>query len=134
MIPGAVLAVLLAAPAGAASPFVEQLRKAEARSASDPERIEYATRALRAWLPADGRPLLAHAHFARAEGEAALFDDPAAEEDLTKALEIDARNDRARLMRARARAALGRGAAAERDASEYLSTNPEDAEGWLALG
>ena len=30
---------------GAATPFVEQLRKAEARDAADPERIEFATRA-----------------------------------------------------------------------------------------
>lgn len=134
MIPAAVLAALLAAPAGALTPFVEQLRKAEARGASDPERVEFATRALRAWLPSDGRPLLAHAHFARAEGEAALFDDAAAEEDLTKALEIDPRNERAVLMRARARTALGRGAGAERDALEYLSTRGDDPEGWLALG
>ncbi|PIR19283.1 MAG: hypothetical protein COV48_02860, partial [Elusimicrobia bacterium CG11_big_fil_rev_8_21_14_0_20_64_6] len=134
MSPAAVLAILLAAPAAALSPFVEQLRKAEARSVSDPERVEYATRALRAWLPSDGRPLLAHAHYARAEGEAALFDDASAEEDLTKALEIDARNERARLMRSRARASLGRGVEAERDAAEYLEANPRDGDGWLALG
>jgi len=131
---GALLAVLLAAPARAASPFVEQLRKAESRDAADPERIEYATRAIRAWMPSDGRPLLAHAHFARAEGEIALFDDPAADEDLTKALELDERNDRARLMRSRARAVLGRGAEAERDALDYTASRPDDAEGWLALG
>ncbi|UPT72650.1 MAG: hypothetical protein M0D55_11890 [Elusimicrobiota bacterium] len=65
---GALLAVALAAPARAASPFVEQLRKAESRDERDQERIEFATRALRAWVPADGRPLLAHAHFARAVG------------------------------------------------------------------
>ncbi|MCM2303188.1 MAG: hypothetical protein NDJ72_00680 [Elusimicrobia bacterium] len=134
MIRAAALGLLLAAPARALSPFVEQLRKAEARSASDPERVEYATRALRAWMPEDGRPLLAHAHFARAEGEAARFDDARAEDDLTKALDIDARNDRARLMRARARAALGKGAAAERDAEDYVAIAPEDPEGWLALG
>ncbi|MDP3542442.1 MAG: hypothetical protein Q8T11_08250, partial [Elusimicrobiota bacterium] len=129
MSPAAVLAFLLAAPAAALSPFVEQLRKAEARTPSDPERVEYATRALRAWVPADGRPLLAHAHFARAEGAAARFDDAGAEEDLTKALDIDPRNERARLMRSRARAALGRGAAAERDADDYAAGAPEDPEG-----
>jgi len=133
MIAGAVLAVLLTAPAHALTPFVEQLRRARTRDAKDPERIEFATRALREWLPADGRMLLAQAHFLRAEGEIALFDDAAAEEDLTKALEIDVRNERARLMRARARAALGRGAEGERDANEYLTGNPDDAEGWLAL-
>lgn len=134
MIRAVALGLLLASPARALSPFVEQLRKAEARSASDPERVEYATRALRAWMPEDGRPLLAHAHFARAEGEAARFDDARAEDDLTKALDIDARNERARLMRARARAALGKGAAAEGDADDYVASNPEDPEGWLALG
>ncbi len=125
--------LLLASPACALTPFVEQLHKAEARTANDPERVEFATRALRAWMPADGRMLLAQAHFLRAEGEAELFDDPAAEEDLTKALEIDTRNDHARLLRARARAALGRGAEAELDANEYLINRPDDAEGWLAL-
>lgn len=131
---GALLAVLLAAPARALSPFVEQLRKAESRDSADPERVEYATRALRAWAPEDGRPLLAHAYFTRAEGEVARFDDPAAEEDLTKSLELDERNDRARLMRSRARAALGRGVGAERDALDYLVDRRDDPEAWLALG
>jgi len=128
------LAILLAAPARGASPFVEQLHKAAARSASDPERIEFAARALHAWLPGDGRMLLAQAHFLRAEGEAARFDDAAAAEDLTKALEIDVRNDRARLMRALALTALGRGEDAETDALEYVAARPDDADGWLALG
>ncbi len=129
-----VLLLLLAAPARALTPFVEQLRRAEARDASDPERVEFATRALRAWRASDGRALLAHAHFARAEGEAALLDDASAEADLTQTLDIDARNERARLLRARARAALRRGAEAERDALDYLAGRPDDAEGWLALG
>ena len=72
--------IMLAAPAYALTPFVEQFRKAESRDASDPERVEFATRALRAWMPSDGRMLLAQAHFLRAEAE--LFDDLAAEEDL----------------------------------------------------
>lgn len=131
---GALLALLLAAPARASSPFVENLRKAESRSEADPERVEYATRALRAWAPQDGRPLLAHAYFTRAEGELARFNDPAAEEDLTKSLELDERNDRARLMRSRARAALGRGAGAEKDALDYLEDRRDDPEAWLALG
>jgi tetratricopeptide (TPR) repeat protein len=129
-----VLAVLASAPARAASPFVEELHRAETRSASDPERVEFAGRAVRAWAPSDGRMLLAQAHFLRAEGEAALFDDPAAEEDLSKALEIDARNERAKLMRAAARAALGRGADAESDALDYLAGHPDDPDGWLTLG
>jgi tetratricopeptide (TPR) repeat protein len=134
MISGSFLVVLLAASTHALTPFVEQLRRAESRDASDPERVEFATRALRAWLPADGRMLQAQAHFLRAEGEIARFDDAPAEEDLTKALEGDPRNERARLMRARARASLGRGAEAERDALEYIESKPDDGEGWLALG
>lgn len=134
MMTSSLLAVLLTAPVHALTPFLEQLRKAEARSASDPERVEFATRALHAWLPSDGRPLLAAAHFTRAEGEVALFDDPAAEEDLTKSLEIDTRNDRARLMRALVRIGLGRGPEAERDAEDYIANRPDDGEGWLALG
>jgi len=134
MILAAVVAAQLAGPALALTPFVEQLRKAQARDASDPERVEFATRAVRAWTPPDGRPLLGHAHFARAEGEAAMFDDPAAEEDLTKALELDERNDKARLMRSRARASLGMGITAERDALDYLAARRDDPEGWLALG
>lgn len=134
MLSGTFLAVMLAAPAGALSPFVEQLRKAEARKPADPERVEFATRALRAWVPDDGRPLQAAAYFARAEGELALFDDDAAEEDLTKTLEDDVNNVRAKLMRARARAALGKGADAERDALAYLEERAEDPDGWLVLG
>jgi tetratricopeptide (TPR) repeat protein len=134
MTSGLFIVVLLAASTHALTPFVEQLHKAESRDARDPERIEFATRALREWLPADGRMLQAQAHFLRAEGEIALFDDAAAEEDLTKALEIDARNERARLLRARARASLAKGAEAERDALEYIESRPDDAEGWLTLG
>ncbi|MBI4059982.1 MAG: hypothetical protein HY403_00985 [Elusimicrobia bacterium] len=126
--------LFLAAAASALSPFLLQLKKAEARAASDPERVEFASRALRAWRVSDGNALLAHARFLRAEGEAALLDDAAAEEDLTKVLEIDPDNARARRMRAAARAALGRGAQAESDAVEYLAGKPEDAEGWLVLG
>ena len=128
-----VLAVMLAAPAQAVTPFVENLRKAEALSASDAERVEFASRAVRSWLPADGRPLLAHAHFMRAEGEMELFDDPHAEEDLSKTLEIDPANLRALILRAQARTALGRGAEGERDGLEYIAARPDDAEGWLAL-
>lgn len=131
---GALLAVALAAPAGAASAFVEQLHKAEARDPEDHERVEFATRAIRAWVPADGRPLLGAAHYLRAEGESARWDDAAADEDLAKALETDPRNDRAYLLRARARTSLGRGAEAERDALEYTASRPDDADGWLALG
>lgn len=134
MMSGVLLAFQLASPARAATPFIEQLHKAEARAASDPERVEFATRALRAWLPEDGRMLLAQAHFLRAEGEVALFDDAAAAEDLTKALEIDVNNIRAKLMRSRARAALGRGASAEQDATDYLADRADDPDGWLALG
>lgn len=132
---GLLLAALaLAGPAAAVSSFVEQLRKAQTRDAGDPERVEYASRAIRAWAPADGPRMLAHAHFARAEGELEALDDEAAEVDLSRVIELDSMNHRARFLRARTRTALGRGTEAELDAAEYTSLYPDDGEGWLALG
>lgn len=118
----------------AASPFVEELHRAQARDADDPERIEFATRAIREWEPTDGKPLLAAARFARAEGRAAKIDDAAVEDDLNAALELDPLNEKAKLMRAKARVGLGAGRLAERDVLDYLSARPDDAEGWLTLG
>ncbi len=127
-------AALLATPARAASPFIEQLRKTQARSADDPERIEFATRAIRAWVPEDGRTLLAAAYYARAEGEIARLDDALAAEDLEKALGDDPGNVRAQGLLARALVGIGRGAEAEQAALAYLEERGEDAEAWLALG
>lgn len=132
MIAAAALAVLLAPPARA-SEFLEALRRAGARGAKDPERVEFATRAIRAWTPGDGSQLLSDAYFRRAEGELEAYDDAKAEADLSKAAELDARNDRALLLRGRARLRLGRADAAEKDFTEYTSRAANDGEGWLGL-
>lgn len=133
--PALALALLaIALPARALSPFVEAFRKAEARAASDPERVEFATRAIRAWLPKDGAMLLAQAHFRRAEGALSQLDHELAEADLAKAIGGDPNNHAARLMRVEALIALGRGREAEKEAEEYLFARPDDGEGRLALG
>lgn len=129
----ALAAVLLLARAAGASEFLEALRRADARAAKDPERVEFATRAIRAWRPADGDELLADAYFRRAEGEFEAYGDAGANEDLTKALARDARNAAALLLRARARLRAGRTADAERDFLDYASAHRDDGEGWLGL-
>jgi tetratricopeptide (TPR) repeat protein len=126
------LALLLAPPARA-SDFLDALRRAESRGAKDPERIEFAARAIRAWRPSDGEQLLADAYFRRGEGEFEAWDDAAAEADFGKAYGLDARNDLALLRRGRARLRAGRATDAERDFSNYAEGRPDDGEGWLAL-
>jgi hypothetical protein len=128
----AALALLLACPARA-SEFLEALHRADARDARDPERVEFASRAIRAWRPADGDELLADAYFRRGEGEFQAFDDAAADADLTKALARDARNAGALRLRARARLRAGRPAEAEKDFSNEAASRPEDGEAWLGL-
>jgi hypothetical protein len=127
-----VLMIALACPARA-SEFLEALHRADSRGAQDPERVEFAARAIRAWRPSDGDELLAEAYFRRGEGEYASFDDAAAETDFTKALARDARNSAALLLRARARLRAGRAADAENDFLDYTAARAEDGEGWLGL-
>lgn len=129
----AALALLLSAPARA-SEFVEALRRADARAAEDPERVEYAARAIRAWTREHGGRMLAHAHLRRGEGELARHDDEAAERDFTRALELDPGASGARSLRARARMALGLWKGAESDYRERAESAPEDGEAWLGLG
>ena len=125
-------ALLLAPPAGA-SAFLEALHRADARAADDPERVEFATRAIRAWKPSDGDELLADAYFRRGEGDFAAWDDAAANVDLGLALAHDARNRAALLLRGRARLRAGRAADAERDFLDYTAARADDGEGWLGL-
>ncbi len=126
------LALLLASPARA-SDFLDALHRAEARAAQDPERIEFAARAIRAWRPSDGDQLLADAYFRRGEGEAEAWDDAAAAADFGEALARDNRNEKARLLRARALLRSGRAADAERGFAEYAAARADDGEGWLGL-
>jgi hypothetical protein len=128
----AVLAVLLAAPAGA-SEFLEALHRADARDARDPERVEFATRAIKAWRPVEGNELLADAYFRRGEGEREAYDDVSSDADFGKALELDPRNSAALLLRGRGRLRSGRLADAEKDFLDYARGNSDDGEGWLAL-
>lgn len=125
--------LLLAAPARAASEFREALRRAEARAAGDPERLEFASRAIRAWSPADGRLMLSHAHLRRAEALLLRGEDAAAAEDLSRVLENDPLNRQALLLRGRAWLASGRALRAEADFAAYVGAKPEDPEGWIGL-
>jgi hypothetical protein len=125
-------ALLLAAPARA-SEFLEALHRADARGAQDPERVEFASRAIRAWRPSDGNELLADAYFRRGEGEREAYDDAAADADFTKALELDDRNGAALLLRGRGRLRAGRPADAEKDFSDDVRDRSDDGEGWLGL-
>jgi tetratricopeptide (TPR) repeat protein len=131
---GAPLAVLaLAAPALAVSEFVQALRRAEARAASDPERVEYATRAIRAWSSGDGRLMLAAAHLRRAEGLLLRRELPEAAEDLTKAVENDPANRLALRLRGEARLELHKPLEAENDFNECVRLEPADADCWAGL-
>ncbi len=126
------LALIL--PTGAlADEFLENLHRADARS-EPAERVEYYSRAIRAWRTGNRSSLLAHCHFRRGETLLFLAEFPQAEADLTKALELDPGNARAYLLRGRLRLRLGRLTPAERDLREYASMKPEDGEGRLRLG
>lgn len=126
--------LLTAAPAaGAPSEFREALRRAESRSASDPERLEFAARAIRAWRPDDGRLMLSHAHLRRAEALLLRGDDAAALEDLSRVMDNDPLNRQALLLRGQALLRMERALKAEADFAAYVGAKPEDAEGWIGL-
>jgi tetratricopeptide (TPR) repeat protein len=117
----------------AADEFLLNLRKADLRAEPE-ERIEYYSRAIRAWRTGHGAGLLAHCHFNRGETyllEARL---DLAEKDLTKALALDPGVSRAYLLRGRLHLRAGRPRSAERDLRESVSMKPEDPEGRLLLG
>lgn len=122
----------LCAPARA-DDFLKLLRKAQSRRESS-EKVEYFTRAIRAWEPSHGQTLLATCHFLRGEARYELRAFPEAEPDFTKALELDPANARAHFLRGSLRLKGGRPRDAARDLREYAALRPEDAEGWLALG
>jgi len=125
--------ILLLSPIVIASDFIEALRRCRAREDRDPERIEFASRAIHSWTPSDGSALLADAYFQRAKGELAAENGARAENDAAKTLELDPRNDSALFLRGRARLMQNKAAPAEHDFSEYASGHPDDGEGWLGL-
>ena len=132
MIAVAALAALSLSRAWAASLFVTDLRKAESRKEPD-ERVEWYTRAIQAFDASEDRMLLAQCHFGRGQARVELWQFAQAEPDLTKALDLDAANNRSYLLRGRARLELGQNAAAARDLAQYVGLQPDDEEGYLYL-
>ena len=131
---GAFLAVMLgAAGAWGETEFLKNMHKAEGRREPE-ERIEYYSRALRAWEPSDGSELLANCHFRRGEARFERYEFDEAEPDLSKSIELDPGNARAYLLRGRVHLRRGRAAEAARDFSAYTAFSPQDIEGFLALG
>ncbi|MBI4677314.1 MAG: tetratricopeptide repeat protein [Elusimicrobia bacterium] len=121
------------AQAQATDEFLTNLHKADNRSEPD-ERIEYYSRAIRAWRTGNGASLLAHCHFNRGETHLNLARLDLAETDLAKALSLDPGNARAYLLRGRLHLRTARAKAAEKDLREYASMKPSDADGRILLG
>lgn len=119
-------------PGWAASKFVQNLHKAESRKEPN-ERVEYYTRAIDAWEPAEGNSLMGACRFGRGEALVELWKFAEAEPDLTKALELDPINARAYLMRGKARLRLGRNNEAALDLLEFAGRNPADVDGLVTL-
>lgn len=127
------LVVLLAAvPAFSAGEFLKNMRKAQKRK-DLPERLEYFTRAIRAWTPEDGSTLLADCHYRRGETLARFDHLEEAEPDLSRAVELDPLNLPARLLRGRLRLLLGKPAAAAADLRAAAAAG-ESVEAWVLLG
>ncbi|MBI5209118.1 MAG: tetratricopeptide repeat protein [Elusimicrobia bacterium] len=122
------LAFLLSSPGAAADEFLTNLHKADSRSESE-ERIEYYSRAIRAWRTFNGASLLAHCHYNRGESYLSELRLDEAETDLTKAISLDPGNPRAFLLRGRLCLRTGRANRAEQDFKEYVALKPEDPEG-----
>lgn len=127
------LVAFLAAPAWAASEFLKNMHKAEGRKEPE-ERIEYYTRALRAWEPSDGNSLLANCHFRRGEARFERWEFDEAEPDLSKSIELDPGNARAYLLRGRITLRRGKASDAAKDFSAYTVFQPGDVGGYLSLG
>ncbi len=124
----------LAGPmARAQDSFLENMRKAATRVEAE-ERIEYYSRAIRAWKPSHSRTLLGHCHMERG---AAFFDqnDPiSAAPDLDKAIAADPAAFKAYFVRGRLRLRQGKARLAAADLTEFISLRPEDPAGPLAKG
>lgn len=124
----------LAGPAARAQdPFLENMRKAATRGEPD-ERIEYYSRAIRAWKPSHSRTLLGHCHMERGSAFYDQDDPISAGPDLDKALASDPAAFKAYFLRARLRLRQGKARLAAADLAEFISLRPEDPEGPLAKG
>ncbi|MBI5622911.1 MAG: tetratricopeptide repeat protein [Elusimicrobia bacterium] len=116
----------------AADEFLLNLRKADARVEPE-ERVEYYSRAIRAWRTGHGTGLLAHCHFNRGETHLLEARLDLAEKDLSKALALDPNNSRAYLLRGRLHLRARRHKLAESDLREYASMKPGDPDGRVML-
>jgi tetratricopeptide (TPR) repeat protein len=127
------VAASLTRPGWAAGEFVKNLHKAESRK--DPvERVEYLDRAIKAWEPGNGTPLLSHALLLRGESRYWQLEHEAAEPDLTKAIELDPGTALAYGLRGRIQLRRGKLAEASRDLREFTALKSEDIDGWVRLG
>lgn len=128
-----VLLLALALQAHAGSDFLTLVRKAETRKEPE-EKVEWYGRAIAAYEPSYPKTVLADCHLRRGEAHYELWEFPAAEPDLTKALALDGGAARAYLLRGRIRLRKADAAGAAADLSEYTVQRADDVEGWLSLG
>ncbi len=118
--------------AHAADEFIRNLRKGDLRHEPD-ERIEYYSRAIRAWKPSHSSSLLAHCLFKRGEAYFDSFDFDVAMADLTEALDKDPGTARAYFLRGRILLFQGMPAKADPDLREFTALKPKDVDGRLAM-
>ncbi len=98
----------------AADDFLKNMRKAQSVR-EDPYKLEYYSRAIRAWGPADGYGLLAECHFRRGQAHSRRNESEAALADISKTIALDARNGQALLLRGQLLIKTGRRKDALRD-------------------
>lgn len=115
-------------PAWAASKFVKNLHKAESRKEAS-ERLEYYTRALDSWDDAEGSELLAQCYFGRGQALVELWRFSDAEPDLSKVITMDQLNNKAWLLRGKARLRQDKIGEAVSDLVEYAGREPADVDG-----
>ena len=122
-------------PGWAASKFVQNLHKAESRKEPN-ERVEYYTRAIDAWEPAEGNSLMGACRFGRGEALVELWKFAEAEPDVALTGPIS-RGDVGTVARHLAALAgtpeLGRNNEAALDLLEFAGRNPADVDGLVTL-
>lgn len=110
------------------------MRKADSRGEAV-EKIEYYSRAIRAWGPTHAKTLLAHCHYRRGEAHFLRYELDLAEPDLVKTTQLDPRNARAYHLLGRLNMLLGRGTKAAGYFGYYNATSSrEESEGYWRLG
>jgi lipopolysaccharide biosynthesis regulator YciM len=132
MLAALLAASALARPGWGETDFLANLHKAQTRK-EPKERVEYLDRAIQAATPEDSEQVLASAYLLRGEARFLENELAAAEPDLSKALQLDARSAQAYLLRGRIRLRNARLKEAERDLREYVGFKSEDLDGWLYL-